>query len=285
MTAESATLESASLVLYEVDEGVALLTWNRPERNNAWTPAMETEYFDALRRAESDPDVRVIVVTGAGRNFCPGMDTQLLSKSSNGSRENDPEGREPQTLPSTILKPIIAAISGACAGTGFIQACMVDLRFVDADARVTAAFPRRGIMAEHGLSVLLPALVGQANASDILLSGRVFSGRESSEFGFGAVSEPGGALDDALRYARDMATHNSPQAMAVTKLQLWRNVREPLEQARLRALHVWRTLRLHTDFKEGVASFSERRPPQFAPLGQDELLEIKRVWEETENMQ
>lgn len=265
-------------VLYEVNDGVALITWNRPERSNAWTPGMEARYFSLLREADHSPEVRVIVVTGAGRNFCPGMDVDFLSASSNGTRDFDPERREPQTVPTTIRKPLIAAIHGACAGTGFIQASMVDVRFVEADARVTAAFPRRGILIEHGLSALLPALIGRANAADILLSGRVLSGEEIAQMGFAKRSQPGQALADALAYAQDLADHCSPQALAVAKEQLWSALREPLEQARVEALSLWRTMRDHPDFKEGVTSFVERRKPRFAPLGKEELRGVEDLW-------
>lgn len=272
------TVEEKKVVLYEVKNGVALITWNRPERANAWTPGMEADYFSLLREANSSTDVRVIVVTGAGNNFCPGMDTDFLSASSNGTREFDPELREPQTLPTTIQKPIVAAIRGACAGTGLIQASMADVRFVETDARVTAAFPRRGILAEHGLSVLLPELVGRAHATDILMSGRVLSGEEVAQMGFAKASRPGRALADALAYAQDIADNCAPQALAVAKEQLWSELREPLERARVEALTLWRTMREHADFKEGVASYVERRKPRFAPLGNEQLREVNDLW-------
>lgn len=274
----SQPIATAPSVLYDVRDGVALITWNRPERSNAWTPEMEARYFAHLREANASPEVRVIVVTGAGKNFCPGMDTDFLSASSNGTREFDPELREPQTVPTTIKKPIVAAIHGACAGTGLIQASMSDVRFVEADARVTAAFPRRGILAEHGLSVLLPELVGWAHATDILLSGRVLSGEEVSQMGFAKLSRPGQALADALAYAQDIADNCSPQALAVAKDQLWSTLREPMETARQEAIALWSTMRDHSDFKEGVASFVERRKPRFAPLGPDELRAVEELW-------
>ncbi|MCU1513004.1 MAG: Enoyl-CoA hydratase/carnithine racemase [Microbacteriaceae bacterium] len=267
------------LVLYEVDEvGVALISWNRPDRNNAWTPEMEVEYFGLLTAAANDPAVRVIVVTGAGKHFCPGMDTGYLSNASNGSRVSAPEDRQPQSFPTTIPKLIVTAIHGACAGTGFIQACMSDVRFAETNSRITAAFSRRGIMAEHGLSVLLPALVGGANATDILMSGRVLSGEETAAMGLTRRSEPGRAVEDALAYARDIAANCSPQALAVTKEQLLRPLRGPLEAARLEALEVWRTLREHNDFKEGVSSFVEKRPPQFAAVDAQVIGELAGLW-------
>ena len=268
------------LVTRRDQDGVAVLTLNRPLRRNAWTPQLEREYFDALRQAGDDQGVRVIVVTGSGRDFCPGMDTTLLAESSEGSRAHAPEHREPQTLPLSIPKPIVAAIEGACAGTGFIQACMADVRFAASDAKITAAFSRRGIMVEHGLSVLLPALVGTARALDILVSGRVLSGRESAEMGLSRLSEPGRALDDALEYATAVSERCSPQAVAVSKYQLYKELRGPLEDARQESLHLWRTLREHADFKEGVASFREKRKPAFAPFPPVDPTQRGVLWNE-----
>ncbi|WP_236791977.1 enoyl-CoA hydratase-related protein [Amycolatopsis sp. GM8] len=278
MTSHATAAETTGepLVKYEVNDGVALITWNRPHRRNAWTPAMEAEYFGLLRTAAADGAVRAIVVTGAGGNFCPGTDMTALFDAANGSRANNPEDREPQTLAITIPKPIIAAIEGACAGTGFIQACVCDIRFATPDAKITAAFVRRGIMAEHGLAVLVPALVGTANAMDILLSGRVIRGTEAAQMGLVRLSE--NALDDALAYARDLAANASPQALAVTKMQMYSELRAPVEKARLTALKLWQTLREHDDFKEGVRSFQERRPPRFAPVGEAELDRLEKLW-------
>jgi len=269
------------IVLYEVRGGVALITWNRPERANAWTTPMERRYFDLLREANDSPDVRAIVVTGAGKHFCPGADSAQLSSASNGDRANDPEKRQPQTVPTTIVKPLIAAIHGACAGTGLIQACMADVRFADADSRIAASFPRRGIMAEHGLAVLLPSLVGHTHAVDILLSGRVISGEEAARMGLVKRSEPGHAVSDAFAYAQEIADNCSPLAMAVSKQQLWGTLREPLEASRIAALTLWRTLREHGDFKEGISSYIERRPPAFAPIGAEDVNRVEELLDRT----
>jgi enoyl-CoA hydratase/carnithine racemase len=266
MTVEVTPDAETDLVRYDRRDGVAVISWNRPHRNNAWTPDLEDAYFTQLRVAAEDDDVKAIVVTGSGRHFCPGMDMQHLASASNGQRNRPPEEREPQTVPMSIPKPIITAIRGSCAGTGFIQACVSDIRFVEPDAKLTAAFVRRGIMAEHGLSVLLPTIVGTANAIDILMSGRVLSGVEAAELGFAKLASPGRVLEDAVEYAREIAATCSPVALAITKQQVYDTISEPLEAARLDALTIWKELREHGDFKEGVTSFLERRSPRFAPL-------------------
>jgi enoyl-CoA hydratase/carnithine racemase len=255
------------LVEFQIDGSVAILTWNRPKQNNAWTPALERAYFARLRQAADDPEVRTIVVTGAGRNFCPGTDMQALSQAAGGDRSADPDHREPQTFPMSIPKPIIAAINGACAGTGFIQAAVSDIRFAEADARLTPAFARRGIMAEHGLSVLLPRIIGISRAMDVLLSARAMSGQELYETGFIThLSKPGQVLPDAVAYAKQIAALCSPLALAVTKKQIYDSFANELEAARREALGLWRVVRNRPDFGEGVASFIEDRQPVFPGL-------------------
>src|ERR1700733_6021636 len=144
------------LVLCTVKEVGALLILNRPERKNAWTIAMEKQYFTFLRACERDPDVRTIVVTGAGTAFCPGLDAQDLEDIAAGRGRPPSRDRRPATYPTTIVKPIIAALNGACAGIGVIPALVCDVRFAAAGIKITTAFARRGIMAEHGIAWLLP---------------------------------------------------------------------------------------------------------------------------------
>src|SRR3954447_1666404 len=143
-------------VLYERRGAVALLTLNRPERLNAWNGDIENRYFDLLEQSGDDPDVKVIVVTGAGRGFCAGADMDMLqgigSDSSGGSADNAARPRRKQTFTLSIPKPVIAAVNGACAGIGLVQATMCDIRFAAAGAKFTTAFARRGLIAEHGLS-------------------------------------------------------------------------------------------------------------------------------------
>src|SRR3954471_9510834 len=121
------------VVLYEVDDRVALVTLNRPDRMNAWTGEMERRYFDLLQRAADDPDVGAIVVTGAGRGFCPGDDMDLLQGIGSGDASGGPTGPpRPPTFPTTIPKPVIAAINGACPGIGLVHALLADVRFAAA---------------------------------------------------------------------------------------------------------------------------------------------------------
>jgi enoyl-CoA hydratase/carnithine racemase len=260
-------VEEASL-LSELRDGVLVLTLNRPERNNGWTSEMEERYFGALDQASGDSQVRAIVLTGAGKSFCPGLDSETLSGVAAGSTSTNPELRRPQTLPASVPKPIIAAINGACAGIGLIQAMLCDVRFAAAGAKFTTAFARRGIMAEHGSAWLLPRLVGLGNALDLMLSARVFRAEEALQLGLvSRVVEPGDVLGAAIDYARDLAQNCSPLAMAIAKLQIYQAMERDLETSRTEALRLWGQLvKPHPDFKEGIGSYVERRPPSFAPL-------------------
>jgi enoyl-CoA hydratase/carnithine racemase len=182
-------------------------------------------------------------------------------------RSSTAHDERPVTHALTIPKPIIAAINGPCAGLGLVHALMCDLRFVAADAKLTTAFAKRGLVAEHGLSWILPRLVGPARALDILLSARIVLGKEAAEMGLANWAvEDGRVLEEALTYARMLATECSPASMAVMKQQVYadyeRTIGETVEEAnRLMGESFTRP-----DFAEGVQSFVERRQPQFEPL-------------------
>jgi enoyl-CoA hydratase/carnithine racemase len=253
------------VVLHEARDGVALLTLNRPNRLNAWTSEMEKRYFDLLDGADRDPEIRAVVVTGAGRGFCAGADMEALQAIGGGGTPRD--SARAQTFPLTVRKPILAAINGPCAGIGLVQALMCDLRFAAAGVKFTTAFVRRGLIAEHGCSWLLPRLVGHATALDLLISGRVVLAEEAAAMGLvNRVVAPDSLLESALAYARDLATHCSPSAMAVIKRQVYAHYQTDLPTALRESNEYMRASLRAPDFREGVASFVERREPRFAPL-------------------
>jgi len=271
MTMEPAGPEVA-MVRYEVEGSVATITLDRPERHNAWTSRMGEQYFDHLERAAADPDVRAIVVTGAGRSFCPGLDMGgLADVASAGAAEG---GTRPQTFPLGIPKPIVCAINGACAGIGLSLALMCDIRFAAAGAKLTTAFARRGLVAEHGTSWLLPRLVGTARALDLLLSARVVLAEEARELGLVNFVVPREeVLAAAQAYARDLAAHASPTSMSVIKRQVLRHVDLSLDEAMAESNALMAESLRRPDVAEGVASFVERRPPRFAPLPPEPAVE------------
>jgi len=257
------------VVQREVSDGVALLTLNRPERLNAWTAEMEERYFTLLEECAGSPEVRVIVVTGAGRGFCAGADMHdLRALGDNGREPAVARERRPQSLPLSIPKPIIAAINGPCAGIGLVQALMCDLRIAAEGAKLTTAFARRGLVAEHGISWMLPRLIGPARALDLLLSGRVVLAEEARELGLvNSVIAPERLMETVLGYARDLVEHCSPASMAAMKRQVYTDLERGLAQATVAADELMLASFAAPDFAEGVQSFLERRAPQFAPLG------------------
>jgi enoyl-CoA hydratase/carnithine racemase len=257
------------LVLMSTHQGVALLTLNRPDRLNAWIPEMQETYFDLLEQCAAREDVRAIVLTGAGRGFCAGADMQSLQglADGDGAQAGTRNDTRPVTFPLTIPKPIVAAINGPCAGLGLVFALMCDIRFAAASAKLTTAFARRGLVAEHGISWMLPRLVGPARALDLLLSGRVVLGGEAAELGLVNRAVPDDdVLEEALAYARMLAAEASPASMATMKRQVYTDLHRGLGEALEEANRLMLESFSGHDFGEGVQSFLERRSPAFAPL-------------------
>ena len=255
--------DDKDLVLTQVEaDGVATFTLNRPERRNAWTAAMENRYFDVLAAADTDPAVRVGVLTGTGTSFCPGLDMNRLAEVA--GRPVDISARRPQYAPRLFRKPLVAAINGACAGIGLTQALMCDVRFAARGARFSTAFARRGLGAEYGMSWVLPRYVGVGNALDLLLSSRVFEADEARELGLvNRVTERAEVLAEAREYARDLARTCSPAAMAVIRHQVLADLDASFEEACRRSYAVMEVLNSGADIAEGVASFVQKRPPAF----------------------
>lgn len=258
------------VVLYEEMDGVALLTLNRPERLNSWTSELGSQYFDALDRAAASSDVKAVVVTGAGRGFCSGADMNMLQGigTSEGEEESPQQLRdERHDYALTIPKPVIAAINGACAGLGFVHAMMCDIRFAATGAKFTSAFSRRGLIAEHGISYMLPRVVGPSNALDILMSGRVFLAEEAKEMGVvSRVLPVDELLTAAIEYAQELGRYSAPWAMAQMKQQVWSQMDMARTEALTESNQVMAQSLKRPDFKEGVASFVEKRDPSFEPV-------------------
>ena len=260
------------VVLVADTDGVRLLTLNRPDRLNAWTPAMEEQFFGALAAADEDPSVRVIVVTGTGRGFCAGADlTALGAVDPSAVTEADihPSGK-PVSYALSLRKPVIAAVNGATAGIGLVLALYCDVRFAAADAKFTTAFSRRGLIAEHGIAWLLPRVVGVSRAMDLLLSSRILLGEEAGRIGLvDHVLPVDEVLPAALAYARELAENCSPRSMAVIKRQVYQALESELDPARREAVALMLASFAGDDFREGVLSHLEKRPPNFPPLDPD----------------
>ncbi len=256
-----------ALVLWDLSpDGVLTLTWNRPDRKNAWTPDLEFAYFAALDRAQADPEVRAIVVTGSANAFCPGLDMQRLATISAEGKLSIAD-RRPQYTPRRCHKPLVAAINGPCAGIGLVQALMTDVRFAGTGARFSTAFTRRGLGPEYAMAWVLPRLVGVANATDLLLSARTFGAEEAKELGLiNRLLPPDDVLPAAQEYATDLARNCSPEAMAFVRREIYDGLDLDFREALRRSLRSMAHLNASTDFAEGVASFLDKRPPRFAAL-------------------
>src|SRR5499425_2677726 len=265
-------------ILYEVNDRVATVTLNRPEKLNAWTTTMGHEVKQAMTEAGRDEAVRVIVLTGAGRGFCAGADMGLLSdiSATRGAAAGDVARRATTTDADhgefrgayayfpTIAKPIIGALNGATAGLGLVVALYCDLRYAADNVVFTTAFSRRGLIAEHGVSWILPRLVGLQHALDLLLSGRKFDAHEALRMGLVSQVLPAASLmAGVLGYARELADFVSPRSIGVIKRQLWHAQFQGLAEATALAdEEMWKSFAAE-DFKEGVAHFLEKRAPRF----------------------
>ena len=232
---------------------------------NAMIGNMEHAYFERLMQAEADDDVKVIVVTGAGTGWCPGFD--LAYEAGKGDLPL-PNGVIANSLPLSIRKPTIAAINGSVAGAGLGHAMMLDFRIASTTAKFTTAFAQRGLIAEYGLAWLLPQIVGRQVATDLLLTSRVATGLEMAELGLVNRAVPvEQVLDAAMALADHLANNVSPASMATIKHQL---LIEP-EMNAARAFESSNSLMVESfsgdDLREGVMSFLEKRPANFAPLG------------------
>jgi enoyl-CoA hydratase/carnithine racemase len=255
-------------VLTERRGSVQLLTLNRPDRLNAWNDDLEDAYFARLDEADNDPHIRAIVVTGAGRGFCAGADmSELQAAASEGADLEAHLARRPRSFPLTLRKPLIAAVNGAAVGLGLVEALYCDRRFCTPDAKLSTIFARRGLIAEYGISWLLPRIVGWSNASDLLLSGRIVLGEEAQRLGLvDHLAERDEVVDEAVAYASDLATFCSPASMAVIKAQLRCDLQTSLDSAIDNANQLLLESYGRSDVSEGVASHLQRRAPLFEPL-------------------
>lgn len=261
-------------VLFEVrDNGVAVLTLNRPERMNAWGGGLASAFWSCIDRAEANPDVRAVVLTGSGRAFCAGADMGDLSTITDtkvdgaaGADVDELVGERHPHFVATLGKPVIAAINGPCAGIGLTQALMCDVRFAAEGAKFTTSFARRGLIAEYGISWILPRIVGWGAALDLLLSGRVFYADEAAALGLvKEVLPPEELLPRAIGYAEDIAANCAPSSLAVIKQQVYADTMRDLFESSAVAEKLMHESMLRPDFIEGITSFFEKRPPNFPP--------------------
>jgi len=263
---------------YAVEDRVATVTLHRPERLNSWTGRMHTEYRWALDQAARDADVRVIVVTGAGRGFCCGADSAALEThlERGGYDAGTPDdiarpgyGVRPEfdadfAFQFGIDKPIIAAVNGPAAGVGFVIACYADIRFAVPGAKWTTAHGKLNLPAEYGLSWLLPRMIGLTRANDLLLSSRTFLSEEARDLGLlNALVEPDELLPHTYAYARILADTVSPGSLRETKRQIYSDLHRDVATSVRESAALLERMMTEPDFHEAVAALMEKRPPRW----------------------
>jgi enoyl-CoA hydratase/carnithine racemase len=263
-------------ILYGVDAGVATVTLNRPDRLNAWCGTLDADVRTAMRAASDDPAVRVIVLTGAGRGFCAGADMNVLQGIQDGGSAARPgppvpwdagareDFRKQYSWFPAVPKPIIGAINGPCAGLGMVLALYTDIRFASDAAVFSTAFSRRGLIAEHGISWLLPRLIGMANAADLLFSARRVDAVEAKALGLVSRVIPHvDFIGEVTAYARMLASEVSPRSLREMKREIWNAQFQGLGDAIEAANADMAGSFASEDFKEGVAHYLEKRAAAF----------------------
>jgi enoyl-CoA hydratase/carnithine racemase len=262
---------------YDVSNFVATVTLNRPDKLNAWTPKMEEEVSAALRAASGDDQVRVIVLTGAGKGFCAGADMGLLSALSEKNaqapwqnpdadvnREMLADFRRKFAWLASVPKPVIAAINGPAAGLGFVIPLYCDFRFASEKARFSVIFSKRGLVAEYGLAWMLPRLIGLGNAIELMYTSKLIDANEALHMGLvSRVLPEENFLGAVQEIARELATTVSPRSLRVMKRQIYNGLIQNLGEAIDQAVVDMNASFATEDFKEGVAHYLEKRAAAF----------------------
>ncbi|MFI5957509.1 enoyl-CoA hydratase-related protein [Cryptosporangium sp. NPDC051539] len=249
-------------VLVERSDGVGVVRLNRPDRLNAMTREMSLRYASVMRELDRDPNVRVILVTGNGRGFCAGADLDVLGQDLLELSECVPPIEDMPALGFRLATPVVAAVNGPTAGVGFAYMLGADVRFCSADAKITTSFARLGLVAEYGLSWLLPRVVGLGRAMDLLLSGRTISGAEAGEMGLAEFVLPADEVfAAALAYARQIAAHCSPFSLEAIKGQVLSDSTADLDGALVRSRWLQERSFRGRDLRDSLATRTERRAP------------------------
>ena len=264
---------------YEVDaKGIAIIWLNRPQRMNAWTGRLHTEYRYLLQRANDDDVVRAIVVTGRGKGFCVGGDSQALSgHADRGAYDSGISADIAKPGYGTdanfdasfayhfgLNKPVIAAMNGPAAGVGLALACFADLRFAVPGVKFTTAHGKLNLPAEYGLSWMLPKIVGLGRANDLLLTSRVFTSDEALQLGFvNQIFAPADLLEQTLAYAHQLVASVSPNSLRQTRWQIYRDLHRDVASSVIESERLIEDMATEEDFKEGIAALVEKRPPDW----------------------
>ncbi len=265
-------------VAYEQRGRIAVISLDRPHRNNAWTGRMDTQYRWCLDQADRDPAIRAIVITGTGERFSVGGDSQALeSHAERGDYDNGvvdapampghgvrPEFDHPFACHYGLTKPVIAAVNGAAAGIGLALACFADLRFATPGAKLTTAHGKLGLPPEYGLSWVLPRIVGLGRALDLLLSSRVILAEEALDWGLVNQIHPAETLlDNTVAYAEQLAASVSAGALRASRLMTYVDLHRSVGESVVDSVERLHEMMGGAEYREGVAALLEKRPPDF----------------------
>ena len=259
-------------ILYDVKDATAIITINRPEQMNSWNQSVADELSLGLQAANTDDVVRAVIITGAGRAFCAGADLQrggdtFANREADDASKGDQSGKN--VYPYQIGKPVIAAINGAAVGVGMTYPMLCDIRIAAEEAKMGFVFTRRGMIPELASHLLLQRVVGFSNAADLLLSGRIFRGREAQQLGLVSQSLPADeVLARALEIAADYA-NTAPASVAITKKLLWDGLSSSMNDMLKQEDKLFAWVGNQPDAKEGVVSFIEKRTPNWTMTVQD----------------
>lgn len=260
-------------VLFEVEDRIATVTLNRPDRLNAWNDAMAADLRDVMARCDADDDVRVVIVTGAGRAFCAGADMSGGGETFRGfrARERDRDARSaaerhggyPGPFPWQIRKPVLAAINGHAIGVGITYPMTCDIRFVAEDAKIQFAFVRRGVIPELWSHGIVARVAGLSNAADLLLTGRVIRGRELAALGLASAALPANQVLPAARERAREILAAAPVSVALSKRLLWEGLGDGLPELGVREARLFGWTAGQADAREGVLHYLEKRAPEW----------------------
>ena len=263
---------------YELEDGIATIWLSRAHRMNAWTGRLHTEYRYLLAQADQDTEVKAIVVTGRGRGFCVGGDSEALAGHSKrggydaGTRDDIARpgyGTASQfdaafAYHFGLKKPVIAALNGPAAGVGLALACFADVRFAVPGIKFTTAHGKLNLPAEYGLSWMLPKIMGLGRANDILLTSRVFLSEEAHQLGFvNQLFDSENLMSETYKYVNQLVATVSPNSLKQTRWQIYRDLHRDVASSVVESERLLDEMMKEADYKEGVSAFIEKRPPSW----------------------